>query len=101
MALTSASTTDAAFAQYENAANYESTGIADCRLFIEACRFLLSPRRTVKRSAAGGRGGSEVELDQTLIAAELEAARQWLATALATLADGGGVIHPDFTDFRV
>ncbi len=82
-------------------------GVAMARDFIEACRASLHFRISVKRSSHGlsrGGGGEEVELDQSFIAEQLAKAEAWLKanddTSLAPSPGGGGVVHPDFTDFR-
>lgn len=91
---------EAILAAYHENADYDldgSTGKA--RAFIVACRQLLAIDVSVKRSAHGGRGGNEVELDQTLIERQLNDARQWLAAAIAA-SSGGSVVLADLSDLR-
>jgi hypothetical protein len=90
-------------AAYDENADYDLDGsAAKCQAFIVACRRLLSPALTTKRSVHGGRGGEEIELDLMLIKSQLEAAQQWLAANPPTSAGGAGgnVTHVDFTGFR-
>lgn len=84
----------------DNASYEEDASVAKAKAFATACRSLLSPGRIVKRSAAGGRGGNEVELMPELLQQQLEDARRWLAAELAAASGGSAVIHADFTGFR-
>lgn len=100
MALSSLSTRADVLAAYaDNSAYEENESVAEAKAFATACRLLLSPRFSVKRTSHGGGSGEEVELDLNIIQKQLDDARQWVA-ANAPAANGTGVIHPDFTDFR-
>ena len=77
--------------------SYDSDGSPDkCRAFISACRGLL-----LRRPETASRGASDSSQAFTWsmesIRKELEAARQWLAFAPASV---GGPVHPDFSDLR-
>ncbi len=102
MALTSSSTLDQAKAAYFDNASYDTDGSASmCRLFIQACRFLLL--MIPKRLQHGGQGADGFEIDPLILQAELNNARAWLSANDSTMADsagGGGCIHPDFSAFR-
>lgn len=94
------STRDEVLAAYANNAGYEENeSLSQAKAFATACRLLLSPRFSVKRSAHGGSNGEEVELDLTVIQKQLDDARAYVATNAAA-ESGTGVVHPDFTDFR-
>jgi len=97
--LSASSTRAQVLDEYSNTCSYEEDAdAAKCRRFITAVRMLLSPRHSLKRSAHGGRGGEEVELDLVTLRQELTAAQSWLAGAIA--AGSGSVVHADFTGFR-
>jgi hypothetical protein len=99
VSLSSSSTTTQVLAAYADNASYEEDDdLTKARAFAAACRLLLSPQHSVKRSVSGGRSGSEVELDPGVIERRLDDARRWIANKLA--AASGGVIHADFTNFR-
>lgn len=100
MPLDSTSTTAEVYAAYADNASYEENdSLSEAKAFVSACRLLLSPLHSVKRSAAGGRSGTEVELSQELLQKQLDQAREWVAQKQSA-ASHGGVIHADFTDFR-
>jgi hypothetical protein len=80
-----------------NAAYEEEGDLAKAKLFATACRKLLALPLT--RTAKGGRGGDEAELDPTVIERQLDSARRWIA-AEAAAQDNSAVRHADFTDFR-
>lgn len=85
---------------YHTNADYEETNSpAKCRAFITACRRLLSPGVTPKKSVHGGRGAEEQEFDLMLLRDMLEAARTWLADYQAN-ATGHDVVHFDSMNFR-
>ncbi len=76
--LSSSSTLAEIQAAYDDNASYaEDASTVKAVAFITACRLLL--RRTYKRQVHGGRGGQELEADPSLLRAELEDARRWLA----------------------
>lgn len=84
---------------YSDNADYEETNsTAKCRAFITACRRLLSPAVSPKRNVHGGRGAEEIELDLTIVRAELVSAQEWIADVEAS--GGSNVVHVDFTHFR-
>ena len=96
--LTSSSTlAEIQAAYYDNASWEEDASTTKALAFVTACRFLLL--KLPKRVAQGGRGGNETELDPSIIRAELNAARQWLAFSSAA-ATGGGVKHVSLEGFR-
>jgi hypothetical protein len=87
-------------AAYDTNADYEETSSATkARAFITACRRLLSPAVSPKRNVHGGRGAEEIELDLTIVRAELVAAQEWLADYVASTG-GDNVVHVDFCGFR-
>lgn len=91
---------DALYAAYHDNLDYDLVeSQAKARAFVAACRGLLSPDVTVKRSAHGGRGGNEVELDQTLLRQQLLDAQRWLAQTVAA-SSGGSVVLADLSDIR-
>jgi hypothetical protein len=98
--LSGSSTISEVWAAYDDNASYEEDGsAAKCAAFITACRILLrrQPSRSAKTGGAGG-GGSDVQFDPALIAAELERARKWRAV---NRTDGPArTVYPDFTYFR-
>jgi hypothetical protein len=99
MALSSTSTTADVLAAYADNADYEEANdLTKARAFVSACRLLLSPKHTVKRSVSGGRSGSEVELAPEVIERRMDEARRFVAAIVA--AQSGGVIHADFSNFR-
>ena len=108
MSLAANPTRDEVYAAYEANSGYDlENDVVKAREFIKACRLMLSPRFSIKRMSHGlsrGGGGEEVELDQSFIENRLEEAMAWLAandtTTLAPSPGGGGVVHPDFTNFR-
>lgn len=99
MPLDANSTTAQVLDAWATNANYaENDSLSEARAFASAVRQLLSPRHSMKRSAAGGRGGTEIELDPPTLLKQLEDANVWISQKLA--ANGGGVIHADFTGYR-
>lgn len=100
--LTSSSTVAECVAAYVDNSSYDTDGSAAmCRLFIQAVRVLLI--KIPKRVQHGGQGADGFEIDPEVLRAELTAAQAWLSANDATMADaagGGGVIFPDFSDFR-
>lgn len=100
MPLSSSPTYAEVKAAYAANVGYDLDGdVAACREFIKACRLLLSPQFGVKRASHGGRGAEEVELDQTLVEKQLNAALAWFAANSAS-SQAASVIHPDFNGFR-
>jgi hypothetical protein len=98
MPLTSASTLAEIRAAYADNASYEEdSSPAKARGFITACRLLLL--NLPKRAVHGGRGGEEIELDLTLISAEMIEAKKWLAVFGSALA-AARATYVDFRDFR-
>lgn len=96
--LNSSSTRAAVLAAYADNASYqEDDSLTKARAFITACRLLLSPQHSAKRTK--GANSAEVELDLGLIRKELEDAQQY-ATARATDASGAAVQHISFAGFR-
>ena len=92
--LTSASTTEEVKAAYDDSAGYAEDGsAAAAATFVTACRILL--RRLPKSIMRGS--SDQLTLELELIRAELIEAQRWLASKRAA---GGGVRHPDFSDFR-
>lgn len=90
----------AILAAYHDNADYDLVGsTTKAREFILACRQLLAPDVSVKRSAHGGRGGNEVELDQTLIQAQSLAAQRWLTASIAA-SSNGSIVLADLSDIR-
>lgn len=99
MALTSANTTAQVLAAYADNASYEENdSLAQGKAFVSACRTLLSPSHSFKRSASGGGKGSEIELSQDLLMQQLDQARRWVAAKQE--ASSGGVTHVDLSAFR-
>lgn len=99
MALTSANTTAEVLAAYADNASYEENdSLAQGKAFVSACRTLLSPQHSFKRSATGGGKGSEIELSQDLLMQQLDQARRWVAAKQE--AASGGVTHVDMSAFR-
>jgi hypothetical protein len=93
--LSSASTDQAVWDQFDNAAAYDVDGsIANAKLFIEACR-ILQRRRPVRISA----DGTSADFDGQAIQKALDDAREWLALN-NTSANGGSVRHLDFRNMR-
>jgi len=75
MALTSSSTDATVTAQYEtNSTYYINDSVAECRLFCEACEYLI--RRTVSQAESGD---ESVREDVERIERRLSAALKWLA----------------------
>lgn len=100
MALSSSSTRKQALDQYHDNLGYDIDGSpAKCKLFIEACRALLSPRFSLKRVSHGlssGGGGEEIEQDERKIERQLDAAIAWLKahdTTGSFGSGGGGVVY--------
>lgn len=88
MSLDSTSTYEEVVAAYRDNASYEETGdVAKARAFVTACRFLL---QMLPSSSVGG-GGERVDFDTTLIAKEMETARNWISSnaSAAVIADRG------------
>lgn len=102
MPLTSSSTVAECVAAYVDNADYDTEGsAARCRLFIQAVRILLL--KVPKKVQHGGQGADGYEIDPLVLQAQLNDARAWLSANDSTMADasgGGGVIHPDFSNFR-
>src|SRR5436190_9682618 len=99
MALTSANTTAEVLAAYANNASYEENdSLAEGKAFVSACRMLLSPQHSFKRSATGGSKGSEIELSQDLLMQQMDEARRWISAKVA--ATSGAVTHVDMSGFR-
>lgn len=102
MAITISSTVADCVAQWVDNADYDTEGsAAKCRLFIHAVRVLLI--KVPKKVNHGGQGADGYEVDPVVLQAELTTARAWLCANDSTMADasgGGGVIYPDFENFR-
>jgi len=97
--LSSSSTTAQVLSAYADNASYEENdSLSQAKAFVSACRLLLSPAHSFKRSMAGGRNGSEVELSQDLLMKQMDEARRWVAAKQAE--SSGGVTHVDLTGFR-
>lgn len=65
-------------AVYGENVSYDATGdLASCQRFIAAARCLLAT--PVRRSAAGGRGGEEVEIEPRIVLEQLQRAERWAA----------------------
>lgn len=102
MTLSSSSTRAEVLAAYADSASYdENQSLAQARSFVSACRLLLSPKFSVKRSAHGG-DGQEVELDLQMTKELMNSAIAWIDANqhLASSGNSSGVIHADFTGFR-
>ena len=85
---------------YDTNADYDvDESASKCRLFIAACRRLLSPGLSPKRSIHGGRGSEEIELDLLVVQNQLESAQDWLAS-FSSSDSGSNVTHVDFQGFR-
>jgi hypothetical protein len=75
MTLTSTSTDDQVYAEYEDNCSYDvNNSVTQCRLFIVACRFLL--RREPVRMTADGQS---VDFNAAAISKELMQAETWLS----------------------
>lgn len=102
MALTPASTLADINAQYESNCCYDiNRSLSECRLFIQAARYLLNR----KTEEVQGAGGARVRHDPAKIQAELSAAKSWLMAndPNAGAAIGGasnGVKELSFEEFR-
>lgn len=102
MALSSTSSTRVVQAQYDDNASYDLNGsVAQCKLFIEACRILL--RRVPDETFHGGTQADGYRNDPSKIQDALERAEFWWQAndpdALA-VASGGGVVHFDNAEIR-
>lgn len=96
--LTSTSTIAQVRAAYVDNADYDGAGsVAMARLFIQACRVLL-----LRMPAMSSQDRASVQLNPTLIAAELERALRFTSlTAANDGANGGGGVRGfDFSNFR-
>lgn len=82
----------------DNASYEENDSLSQAQAFASACRLLLSPQHSFKRSVAGGRGGSEIELAPEILQGQLDAAREFVAAKIAS--QRGAVTHVDFGSFR-
>lgn len=83
---------------YQDASDYDLVGsLAQARQFIQAGRMLLA--LPLRRSASGGRGGEEVELEPRIIQEQIARAEQWYhANAAATNLEPRQLVPAD--DFR-
>jgi len=64
---------------YQDAADYDLVGsLAQARRFIQAGRMLLA--LPLRRSASGGRGGEEVELEPRIVQEQIARAEAWYHT---------------------
>lgn len=88
----SSSLSDIVAAYVDNAAYRSEESVTMARDFATACRILL-----VKRPKRAKNGQEEIELDPTVIQAELQQAEQWIAVVGQT---GGGVVDLSFSEFR-
>lgn len=97
--VTSYSTFDELKAEYKDTSSYDVASDVDlCKRFIVACRLLL-----VDLQSRAKHGNAEVEMDPSLIAAQLEEAKSWLAandTTATTTANVGGVRALGVAAFR-
>ena len=98
MALSSSSTYADAHAQYRDNLNYDvEESLAKSKLFVEACRWLIDPAVTPKRTT-GIDDGAELEIDTTVLKDQLNTALEWYQD---NKDDGfGSVVHPDFEGLR-
>jgi hypothetical protein len=83
-----------AFQSYFDNADYDApANVAKCRAFIAACRKLLAfPSRASQNSV-------DSEFNKTVIAGELQRARQWLALhAEGASGSSGGVLRFNLED---
>lgn len=101
MALTDASTLPEVNAQYENNCSYDLNGsVSECKLFIQAVRYLL--RR--QADEVQGSGGARVRQDRSVLVAELAAAKSWWMSndpnAGVVSGGGNGVKELSFEEFR-
>ncbi len=97
MGLTSSSTFAQVTAQYEDNCSYDlNDSVAECKLFIQAARFLL------RRMVDEGQHGDERYRDSYLkIQAELEKAEAWWRENDPDAAGAGGsVVHADLQTLR-
>ena len=88
---------DVLAAYADNASYQEDNSLTKAKAFITACRLLLSPKHSAKRSR--GANSAEIELDLSLISRQLDDAQSW-ATARDTAAAGSSVTHLSFDGFR-
>lgn len=96
--LDSNSTRDDVLNAYADNASYqEDNSLTKAKAFVTACRLLLSPKFSARRSK--GINGTEVELDLALIRKELENAQTFVA-ARDTASTGAAVTHLSFSNFR-
>lgn len=96
--LSSASTTAQVLAAYADNGSYEENdSLSEAKAFVSACRILLSPKHLVSRSASGGRSGTEVEYDVTVVEREKDRSQRWIEQKLG---ESGNVVHADFSNFR-
>jgi hypothetical protein len=94
-ALSSASTDQAVWDQYDDNAAYDvDSSVAKAKLFIEACRILLR-RRPVRTSF----DGTAVDFDAAAMQKALDDSMQWLKLN-NTSANGGSVRHLSFSNLR-
>lgn len=107
MSLAANPTRNEVYLAYEANSGYDiENDTVKAKEFIRACRIMLSPRFSVKRSSHGlsrGGGGEEVELDQKLIERQLHDAVSWLQgndSTFATAGGGGYVLSEIDSDFR-
>lgn len=75
-----------------NASYEEDASVAKAKAFATACRILL-----VRLPTASAIGGASVQMDVSLIRAELSRAQQWLSTRSDST---GGVRVANFENFR-
>lgn len=95
MSLNSTSTIADAEAAYKDNLSYSTDGsAAKCRLFIEACRFLLA-----FQPKSVGSAGDAISLNPELVAGELAEAKAWLA-ANDSSEMGPRVVRGSFRNFR-
>ncbi len=99
MALTTASTDAAVWAEYETNSDYDVTGdVAKAKLFVVACRYML--RRDVMEMT---KGGATVKVDQKVIAEQLKEALAWWKSNDTSAVNAGAnetVRYADFREFR-
>lgn len=82
---------------YKNYSDYDLLNdLARARQFIQAGRMLLG--RPVRRSASGGRGGEEVELEPRIMQEEVKAAVAWYHARSGAVLDPRQLVPDD--DFR-
>jgi hypothetical protein len=83
----------------DNASYAADNSLAKARLFETACTKLVAAL-PLTRTAHGGRGGNEAEMDPSQTALMLDKVQRWIASYNAAQPGGGGVTHYDGSYFR-